>query len=71
MTWQPAAPYNDLPKLPPRTEVETKSVLKAAIEARAALASLDQAAKRMTNPTVLINSIPFSRRKRVLRLRTS
>jgi Fic family protein len=34
-------------------------VLKAAIEARSALASLDQAARRMTNPTVLINSIPI------------
>ena len=34
-------------------------MLKAAIEARSALASLDQAARRMTNPTVLINSIPI------------
>lgn len=59
MTWQPAAPYNDLPALPPSVEIETKAVLKAAIESRAALASLDQAAKRMTNPTVLINSIPL------------
>lgn len=59
MTWQPAVPYSDLPELPPRVEIETKPVLKAVIEARAALATLDQAAKRMTNPTVLINSIPL------------
>lgn len=59
MTWQPAVPYNDLPELPPRVEIETRAVLKAAIEARAALAALNQAAKRMTNPTVLINSIPL------------
>ena len=59
MTWNPAAPYNELPELPPPVEVETKPVLKAAIEARAALATLDQAARRMTNPTVLINSIPL------------
>jgi Fic family protein len=59
MPWQPAAPYNDLPDLPPRQDVESRAVLKAAIEARAALASLDQAARRITNPTVLINAIPL------------
>ncbi|WP_231600488.1 Fic family protein [Salinibacterium sp. SWN248] len=59
MTWQPAHPYNELPELPPSVEIETKRVLKAVIEARTALATLDQAARRMTNPTVLINSIPL------------
>lgn len=59
MTWYPAVPYNELPELPPKTETETKPVLKATIEARAALASLDQAARRITNPTVLVNSIPL------------
>lgn len=59
MSWQPNVPYNELPALPPAREVETKAVLKAAIEARSALASLDQAARRITNPTVLINSIPL------------
>jgi Fic family protein len=59
MNWSPAAPYNDLASLPPRDELETKSVLKAAIEARAALAALDQAARRIPNPTVLINAIPL------------
>jgi Fic family protein len=59
MAWIAAEPYNDLPALPPRSEIESRRVLKAAIEARSALASLDQAARRMTNPTVLINSIPI------------
>jgi Fic family protein len=59
MAWTAADPYNDLPDLPPRSEIESRRVLKAAIEARSALASLDQAARRMTNPTVLINSIPI------------
>ena len=59
MTWMPADPYNALPELPPREDVESKSILKATIEARAALAALDQAAKRMTKPTVLINSLPL------------
>ena len=59
MMWQPADPYNDLPDLPPNIELETKRVLKATIEARATLATLAQAAREMTNPTVLINAIPL------------
>ncbi len=59
MIWAADTPYNDLPPLPPRAEVETRPVLKATIEARAALAALDQAARRIANPTVLINAIPL------------
>lgn len=59
MTWSAGEPYNDLPPLPPAVDVETRDVLKATIEARAALAALDQAARRITNPAVLINSIPL------------
>lgn len=59
MTWAAEIPYNDLPLLPPASEFETKAVLRATIEARAAIAALDQAALRMPNPAVLINSIPL------------
>jgi Fic family protein len=59
MTWRADVPYNELPLLPPRQEIETKRVLKAAIEARAALAALDQAVRRIPNPTVLVNAIPL------------
>lgn len=59
MTWAPAEPYNALPTLPPARELETIPVLKAAVDARAAVAALDQAARRMTNPDVLINAIPL------------
>jgi Fic family protein len=59
MTWRANEPYNDLRSLPPAIEVEPRGVLKATIEARAALASLDQAARRIANPAVLINSIPL------------
>lgn len=59
MDWRADRPYNDLPSLPPASEIETKPILKAAIEARAALASLEQAAAGLPNPTVLINSIPI------------
>ena len=59
MTWTPELPYNDLPPVPPRADLESPVVLKAVIEARAVLAALDQAASRMTNPGVLINTIPL------------
>ena len=59
MPWRPDLPYNDLPALPPTVEVDTKAVLRATIEARAALASLDQAAQRIPNPAVLLNSLPL------------
>lgn len=59
MSWNPATPHNELALLPPQLEVETKEVLKATIEARVALAALDQAARRIPNPTVLINTLPL------------
>lgn len=59
MTWHPDLPFNDLPPLPPEAPVETVAVLRAAIEARAAVAGLDQAAQRMPNPAVLLNAIPI------------
>ena len=40
MTFYPKRPFNDLPALPPAGDIETKTVLKACIEARAALAEL-------------------------------
>lgn len=57
--WDPKKPHNDLLPLPPKGEVETVAVLKLAIEARAALAALNQATLSMTNPSVLINAIPL------------
>ncbi|MDO5544000.1 MAG: Fic family protein [Acinetobacter sp.] len=57
--WQPNTPYNDLPPLPPKQDVETKQVLKLCIEARAALAELKQAGELIPNQTILINIIPL------------
>ncbi len=59
MLLDPDKPYNDLPDLPPAAQLETKPVLKACIEARAALAALQQAAGLLPNPTVLINTMPL------------
>ncbi len=43
--WNRAVPYQDLPSLPPATDIETKAVIKQCIAARAALAELKQAAE--------------------------
>ena len=56
MVWDPERPYDDLPPLPPPTVLETTVVLKSLIEARAALAQLDEAAARLPNPAVLLNA---------------
>lgn len=57
--WRPDLPYNDLPPLPPATELETRAVLKQCITARAALAELKQAAELIPNQGVLINALPL------------
>lgn len=60
MVWNPEVPFDDLPPLPPPDmDLEPKSVLKAAIEARVALATLAQAGQLLPNPTVLINAVPL------------
>ncbi len=58
-TWSPRQPHNQLPLLPPTTNLESKTVLKTCIEARAALAELKQAAKLIPNQAVLINTLPL------------
>ena len=58
-TWHPELPHNQLPALPPAHELETRAVLKACIEARAALAELKQAAELIPNQAMLINTIPL------------
>jgi Fic family protein len=57
--WRPELPYNQLPVLPPVFGLESRTVLKACIEARAALAELKQAAELIPNQTMLINTIPL------------
>jgi len=57
--WHPERPYNDLPRLPPKTEIETKDVLKQCAKSRAALGELKQAAGLIPNPAMLINTLPL------------
>ena len=56
MAWAPQTPYNDLPGIPPVGELESRTVLKATVTARAAVAALDQAALLLPNPWVLLNA---------------
>ena len=59
MSFDPRSPYNDLPPLPPPIELETSTVLKACISARAALAELKQAGELLPNQGLLINTLPL------------
>ena len=70
MSFDPARPYNDLPALPPSKDVETKAVLKACVEARAALAELKISGQLIPNPSVLINSIPLLEARQAPRSKT-
>jgi Fic family protein len=56
--WVPSKPFNDLPRLPPSADLETKPVLKLCIEARAALAELKRAAELIPNQGMLVNTLP-------------
>ena len=58
-SWNPAKPYDALPPLPPRADLETKESLKACVRARAALGELKQAAELIPNPGVLITTLPL------------
>jgi Fic family protein len=59
VAWSPDVPFNQLPPLPPAADIETKAILKRCIVARAALAELKQAAERISNQGMLINTMPL------------
>lgn len=61
--FDPSRPFNELPLLPPKTDIETRSILKQCIEARSALAELKQAGELIPNQDVLINTIPLREAK--------
>ncbi len=59
MSWRADKPYNDLPFLPPAKNLDTVSILKACIPARAALAELKQAGQSIPNQGLLISLLPL------------
>ena len=50
-------PYNDLPLLPPKVDIETKEVLRKTISAGRALAQLNGTLLNLPNPTLFIDTI--------------
>src|SRR3989338_2529900 len=58
-SFDPARPYNDLPRLPHRADLESRPVLKACIDAGTAVGELKQAGRLLPNQDVLINTIPL------------
>ena len=63
MSFDPDKPYNDLPPLPPKAELESKAVLRKAIAAIKALAELKGAEELIPNQGVLINAIALQEAK--------
>ena len=50
-------PFNDLPLLPPETDLESTAILKKAIAANRELAELKGAGDAIPNQAILLNSI--------------
>ena len=50
-------PYNDLPLLPPKADIETKDILRKTISAGRALAQLNGTLLNLPNPTLFIDTI--------------
>ncbi|HCE47065.1 MAG TPA: addiction module protein [Lentisphaeria bacterium] len=63
MSFNPEKPYNELPLLPPKAEVETRTILKQVIKSRAALAELNGKALIIPNQDILINNITLQEAK--------
>jgi len=57
MSFDPRKPFNDLPPLPPKTDIETKTILKKAITAGRALAELKGLGDTIPNQSILVNSL--------------
>ena len=63
MKFDPHKPYNQLPLLPPRKDLETKAILKKAIATGRALAELKGIGSTIPNQTILINTIALQEAK--------
>ena len=57
MDFNPAIPYNDLPPLPPKLELETRAVLKKVAQAGRSLAELKGLGSTIPNQSILVNSL--------------
>lgn len=56
-------PYNDLPLLPPKADLETKEILTKTIKASRALAQLNGAIRNLPNPSLFLDTIHLQEAK--------
>jgi Fic family protein len=63
MHFRPDKPFNQLPDLPPTTNLETPRVLKATTRAGRALAELKGRTHTIPNPTILLNTLALQEAK--------
>src|SRR5690606_11904769 len=61
--YNPKEPFNDLPLLPPKIELETKKVLKQVIATTRVLAELKGRADEIPNQSMLVNAITLQEAK--------
>ena len=59
LPYDPRVPWNALPELPPRKDLETPAILKTCIEARVALARVNALAESLPNRSILIHALPL------------
>ncbi|MDY6830590.1 MAG: Fic/DOC family N-terminal domain-containing protein [Thermodesulfobacteriota bacterium] len=63
MSFDPRKPYNNLPLLPPKVDLETKKVLKHLVAANQCLAELKGYAELLSDKSIIINSIVLQEAK--------
>jgi len=63
MAFDPVVPYNELPLVPPKAEIETKAVLKKVASAGRALAELKGLGATIPNQVILVNSLVLKEAK--------
>jgi Fic family protein len=63
MSFDPQKPYNDLPLLPPKQDIETRDILRKTITAGRALAELKGLGETIPNQAMLVNSVVLQEAK--------
>ena len=62
--FNPNIPWNDLPELPPATDLESRDILKACISAMTELSNANALVKMLPNEAVLVNTLPLQEARR-------
>jgi len=62
-SFEKSKPYNNLPLLPPKTDLETKEILTKTIKASRALAQLNGAIRNLPNPGLFLDTLHLQEAK--------